>query len=104
MFIVKLKESFDSGVEKIKGISGIFGDRLKAEAAIIKLLKESGDLEKKRASMVKDIGERVFELRGREGINVYEDDKVKQTLTDLEKLDAEITELKKRASDIGKVE
>jgi|GEM_PF-3348147 len=104
MFLAKLKESFDSGVEKVKGVAGIFSDRLKAEAAIIKLLKESGDLEKRRAGMVKAIGERVFELRGRGEINVYEDDIVKQTLADLEKLDAEITELKKRASDIGKVE
>jgi hypothetical protein len=104
MLIEKLKGSFDTGVEKVKGVAGIFSDRLKAEAAIIKLLKESGDLERKRASMVKDIGERVFELRGRSGINVYEDDVVKQTLSELEKLDAEITELKKRASDVGKVE
>jgi hypothetical protein len=104
MFIVKLKESFDKGVEKLKGILGIFSARLKAEAAIMKLLKEKGELEKKRASMVRDIGQRVFELRGGEGINVYDDDVVKQTLADLEKLDIEITELVKRASDIGKVE
>jgi hypothetical protein len=104
MFIVKLKESFDSGVGKVKEITSLFSERLKVEAAVIRLLRESGDLEKKRASLVKEIGERVFELRGRSEINVYEDGIVKQTLGDLEKLDAEITELKRRASEISKVE
>jgi seryl-tRNA synthetase len=104
MFIVKLKESFDSGVEKVKEIASLFSERLKVEAAVIKLLRESGDLEKKRASLVKEIGERVFDLRGRSEINVYEDGIVKETLGELEKLDAEITELKKKASEISKVE
>jgi hypothetical protein len=83
MFIVKLKESFDSGVEKVKEIASLFSERFKVEAAVIRLLRESGDLEKKRASLVKEIGERVFELRGRSEINVYEDGIVKQTLGDL---------------------
>jgi hypothetical protein len=104
MFIVKLKESFDSGVEKVKGMASLLSERFKVEAAVIKLLREAGALEKKRESLVKAIGERVFDLRGRGGINVYEDGIVKETLGELEKLDAEITEIKRRASEIGKVE
>lgn len=104
MFIVKLKESFDSGMERVKRLANLLSERLKVELAVIKLLRESGDLERKRASLVKEIGERVFDLRGRGGINVYEDDIVKQTLAELEKLDTEITELKKKASEISKVE
>lgn len=104
MFIVKLKESFDSGIERIKRLGSLLSERLKVEAAVIKLIRESDNLEKKRASLVKEIGERVFELRGRGGINVYEDDIVKQTLVELDKLDAEITEIKKKASEISKVE
>jgi hypothetical protein len=104
MFIVKLKESFDSGVERVKRMASLLSERLKVEAAVIKLLRESGDLERKRASLVKEIGERVFDLRGRGGIDVYEDGIVKQTLGELEKLDAEITEIKTKASEISKIE
>lgn len=104
MFIVKLKESFDSGIDRVKRLGSLLSERLKVEFAVIKLLRESGDLERKRASLVKEIGERVFDLRGRGGMNVYEDDIVKQTLVELEKLDAEITEIKKKASEISKVE
>ncbi len=104
MFIVKLKESFDSGIERIKRLGSLLSERLKVEAAVIKLIRESDNLERKRASLVKEIGERVFDLRGRGGIDVYEDGIVKQTLGELEKLDAEITEIKKKASEISKVE
>lgn len=102
--IEKLKDSFDAGMGKVRGLASIFSERLKVEAAVIKLIRESGDLEKKRASLMQSIGERVFELRGRGDVNVYEDTRVRQNLDEVEKLDAEINEIKKKASEISKVE
>ena len=54
--------------------------------------------------LVKSIGERVFELRGRADVDVFTDTSISQTLDELEKLDAEIRELKSRASEIGRVD
>lgn len=102
--IEKLKSSFDTGVGKVKGMASIFSERLKVEAAVIKLMRRSGDLDKERADLLKSIGERVFELRGRGDLNIYEDTRIRQSLGEVEKLDTEISELKKKASEISKVE
>ncbi len=102
--IEKLKSSFDAGVGKVKSMANIFSERLKVEAAVIKLMRQSGDLEKEKTDLFKSIGERVFELRGRGDLNVYEDTRIRQNLGEVEKLDAEINEIKKKASEISKVE
>ncbi|MGD8351937.1 MAG: hypothetical protein PVG55_02975 [Nitrospirota bacterium] len=102
--IEKIKSSLDSGVGKIKGFANLFSDRLKVEASVIKLMKESGGLEKEKEAHFRTIGERVFELRGGGEVNVFEDIVIRQTLDRIEKLDAEIAEIKKRASEISKVE
>ncbi len=104
MLVEKLKKSYDAGVEKIKWFASIFSERLKVEAAVIKLLKESGKVEKQRDLLVRSIGERVFELRGRVDVDVFTDTGIRQALDELEKLDAEIRELKSRASEIGRVD
>lgn len=102
--IEKIKSSLDSGVGKVKGFANLFSDRLKVEAAVIKLMKEAGGLEKEKEAQFKTIGERVFQLRGGGEVNVFEDLMIRQTLDRIEKLDAEIAEIKKRASDISRVE
>jgi len=102
--IEKIKDSLDAGVGKIKGMANIVSERLKVEAAVIKLIREAGDLEKEKGALLQSVGERVFELRGRGEVNVYEDTRVRQSLAEVERLDAEITEIKKKASEISKVE
>ncbi len=104
MLVEKLKKSYEAGVEKVKWFASIFSERLKVEAAVIKLLKESGKVEKQRDLLVKSIGERVFELRGRADVDVFTDTGIRQALDELEKLDAEMRELKSRASEIGRVD
>ncbi len=104
MWVVKLKESFEAGVEKIRGLASLLAERFRVEAAVIKLIRESGELEKKRDGLVREIGERVFELRGRSELSVLDDSRIRRALAELEKLDREIEELKGKASEIGKIE
>lgn len=104
MLLVKIKASFDKGIEKLRWFANILGERLRVEAAVIKLLGESGDLEKKRTALAAGIGERVFEVRQRKGVNPLKDSRVAKALTELEALDKEIEELKSRASSISRID
>jgi seryl-tRNA synthetase len=72
--------------------------------AVIKLLKESDGLEKRRSELIEDIGERVFELRDRKDMDIIKDPKIKAALKELEPLEKELHELKEKASEIGKAE
>jgi hypothetical protein len=99
--IEKIKGSFDSGVEKIRWFSSLLSDRIKVEAAVVKLMSESNTLEKRRDELVRTIGERVFELRGVEDINALADGRIRKALAELEVLDSELRELKEKASQIS---
>lgn len=102
--IVRLKRSFDAGVEKVRWFSSLISERLKVEVAIVKLLWESNDLEKNRAALKRSIGERVFELRGRQDVNLLKDTKIRQALAELERLETELKDIESKVSEIGKVE
>lgn len=101
---MRLKGSFDAGLDKLKWLASLMNERLKVELAVIKLLSRSRDLERDRDALLNSIGERVFELRGRVDANVLDDTKVRKALTELEKLDTEIKGLKGKVSEIGKAE
>jgi hypothetical protein len=100
----KVKDGLDSGVEKVKWFSTLLNERVRVEISLFSLLHQSSELEKKRAGLLRTIGEKVFELRNSTEKQVLGDPVVKQAMTDLETLDAEIDELRKRASEIEKIE
>jgi hypothetical protein len=102
--LASIKKSFDAGVEKIRWVSTILSERMKVEVAVVKLMTESNGLEKEKDELVRAIGGRVYELRGRGEIDVFADGKVKKALSELEKVDSELRELKDRASQIGTVD
>jgi len=100
----KIKENFDSGTEKVKWFSSLLNERMKIEISLFKLLHQSSEMEKKRAELMRTVGERVFELRGRQGRHMLKDPVILEAMGDLEKLDAEIEDTKKKAAEIGKIE
>ena len=102
--LYKIKKSIDEGWSKLRWYASIISERMKVEVAVIRLLRESADMEKKREELVCDIGERVFELRASSDMNIYEDSKVVAALKELESLDEELGQLKSRASEIGQPE
>jgi seryl-tRNA synthetase len=102
--LIGLKKSLDEGVGKVRWISSLLSERLKVEMAVIKLLRESDELEKRRNELIKDIGERVYDLKDRKEMDILGDPNIKTALKELEPLDEELKELKEKASEIGKAE
>jgi len=102
--IYKIKKSLEDGWGKLRWFSSILSERIKVEIAVIKLLRESADLEKTRERIVSDIGERVFELRASKDISIYVDPRVAASLKELEEVEGKLTELKSQATEIGGVE
>ncbi len=103
MFI-RLKESFEAGVERLRWFASILSERIKVELAVIKLLWSSSDLEKRREELLKQMGKRVFELRGAGEVNLAEDVKISRPLKELEAVEAELEGLRRQVSEIGEVE
>lgn len=100
----RVKNNFDSGIEKIKWFSSLLSERLKIEFSIIKLLQDRVKKEKDKAEKMRLIGERVFELRNHSEKNVFKDKVIIESISELEKLDAEIEDIKKKASEMSKIE
>ncbi|GAB4390271.1 MAG: hypothetical protein Kow0025_21160 [Thermodesulfovibrionales bacterium] len=98
----RLRKSFDSGVEKVRLLAAIISERVKVEVAVTKLLWKTSDLEKKRDEIARAVGERVFDLRSRPELNLLADQKIKGSIAEMEKVVAEMNEIKSRASQIGK--
>jgi seryl-tRNA synthetase len=99
--IVKIKRSFDEGLEKIRWLASLLSERIKVEVAVVKLLIQADGLERKRDELVRSIGERVFELRERKELDALRDPKIRQALAQMEEVDSELKELKDSVSRIG---
>jgi len=100
----RIKNNFESGLERIKWFSSIVSERVKIEFSVIKLVSDRDKKEKERAEKLRLIGERVFELREQHDKNALRDKAIITALSEIEKLDAEIEDIGKKVSDISKVE
>ena len=100
----RLKNNFDSGIEKIRWFSSLFSERLKIEYLVMKLLYRSEQLERKRDEFMKKIGRRVYELKGYSDRYILKDGIVVEALSEIEKINAEIDVTKKKASEISRIE
>jgi hypothetical protein len=97
----KLKDSFERGIEQIKWFSSLLSERLKVEYSVMRLLYQSGQMEKKKEELMKTIGQRVLELKGYPDRYIMGDKVISEALSELEKIDKEIEETKKKASEIS---
>ncbi|HYA26631.1 MAG TPA: hypothetical protein VEE82_01405 [Thermodesulfovibrionales bacterium] len=100
----RVKESLDSGIEKVKWFSTLLNERVKVEISLFGLLHQSAEMEKKRTALLKTIGERVFELRNLPEKQILEDPVIKEAKAGVERLSEEIAELRRKASEIEKIE
>ena len=100
----KIKNNFDSGIERIKWFSSILSERMKIEFSVIKLVSDKDKKEKERAEKMRLIGERVFELKEQHDKNVLKDKVIAGSISEIEKLDSEIEDINKKVSEISKVE
>lgn len=100
----RIRENFDSGIEKMRWFSSLLNERVKVEISLFKLLHQSSELEKKRAALTKTIGEKVYELREGSEKQVLKDPVILEALNRLRQLDAELEDMRKKASEIGRIE
>ena len=100
----RIKNNFDSGIERIKWFSSILSERMKIEFSVIKLVSDRDKKEKERAEKLRLIGERVFELKEQHDKNVLKDKVIAGSISEIEKLDSEIEDINKKVSEISKVE
>jgi hypothetical protein len=102
--VLRIRESMQKGMETLRWYASVVNERLKVEVAVIQLLRKSEVLEKKRRQKARLIGERVFELRKSGDADLRADGTIMAALKELEALDQEITEMKRKASQIGETE
>jgi len=100
----RIKENLDSGIEKVKWFASLLNERVRIEVSLMQLLHRSNEMEKQRIVLLKTIGERFFELRKSQEKHIREDPVIIETLEEIERLDAKIENLKKKADDLGRVE
>jgi hypothetical protein len=100
----RVKDNLDSGIEKVKWFSSLLNERMKIEISLFKLLYQSAEMEKRRAVLMKTVGGRVFELRNGPERQVLRDPVILDALKALEELNAEIEDVRKKASEIEKIE
>ncbi|MBI1810725.1 MAG: hypothetical protein HYR78_02110 [Nitrospirae bacterium] len=100
----RIKNNFDSGIERIKWFSSILSERMKIEFSVIKLVSDRDKKEKERAEKLRLIGERVFELKEQHEKNVLKDKIIADCISEIEKLNSEIEDINKKVSEISKVE
>jgi hypothetical protein len=100
----RLKNNFDSGIEKIKWFSSMFSDRLKIEFSVVKLLHQTAQMEKKKDELMETIGKRVYELKEHSDRHILKDRIIMDAMHKIQQIDTEIESTKKKASEIIKGE
>lgn len=100
----KVKDNFDAGIEKIKWFASLLNERVKVEISLFSLLYQSAEMEKKRAALMRTIGERFFELRNSSEKHLLKDPAILDAIKTLDRLDSEMEDVRKKASEIEKLE
>ncbi len=99
----RVRGSFVNGISRIKWFAAVFSERLKVEVAVIRLLYRSAEMEKKKEELLRNIGMRVYDLRGNPERNVLKDKTVIESVEALVQLEKEMEELKRKASEMSSV-
>jgi hypothetical protein len=100
----RIKDSFDSGVEKIKWFSSLLSDRVKVEVSVIKLIYQSDQMERRKDDLMKTIGRRVHELKEYPDRQLLKDRIIDDSLVEIEHIIREIELTREKASEISKTE
>ncbi len=100
----RLKQNFEGGIERLKWFSSLLSERLKVELALVRLLYQSEQMERRRDDLLQTIGKRVHELKEHPEMQVFKDRTVAETLAEVEKINEEIDSMRKKASEISRFE
>jgi hypothetical protein len=101
--IARIKDSFNSGISRLKWFSTIFAERVHIELAVMKLLYMSRETERKKEELLRNMGARIYELRDNPDRAILKDRIVLETVEAVEKLEKEMKELKRKAEEMSSV-
>ena len=97
--------SLKRGLNNFRWYAKVIGERMRAEASLIGILKQVEDLKEHRDVAALGLAYRLFELRDEAGsTNVFEDPEVAERLSEIEELEEEMAELKEQAGIVVEVE
>jgi len=99
----KLKDSFNTGLMRVKWIATFVAERAKAETSVVKLLYESSKLESKIDEHYREIGRRVLELKEKDETEVFQDFIVQQALSEVKTLKASVNDYRTQAKNTNKL-
>ena len=100
----RLKNNFDSGIEKLKWFSSMFSERITVELSVFKLLYHAEEMEKERDELMKAIGQRTYEMKAGPDRNILKDRVIADAMQEIERLTSEIESTKKKAAEISRIE
>ena len=99
----RVRDNFRQGIYRIKWFATLFAERLKIEIAIIKLLYQSDELDKRRGKLLQAIGKRVYDLKGHPEKMFLKDRTVLDAVSEIEKIEKDVEDLRQKVSEMGGV-
>lgn len=100
--IEKLRDNLSAGADRIRWFSGVLSERVKIEISVIGLLNDLRKLEAKRDEGLKAVGQRVYELRTQEGVDLLQDARVRDFVKEVERLEKEMEEQREKIAETGR--
>lgn len=100
----RVRDSLEGGIEKIRWFSTLLNERIKVEISLFKLINRSSEVEKKRDYILKAIGLRVLELRGKSERNILRDPSIIELMNQLKSIENEMEEIKDKVLELSKIE
>jgi len=98
----KIKNDFDSGMEKIKWFAQLLSERMRIEIAVFRLSYQAEALKKKREALLKSIGEEVYMMRKSEK-GIHPNRQILDALAEIESLEPSIKETNDKLSEINRI-
>jgi hypothetical protein len=99
----RVKDNFRQGIDRIRWFSTLFAERVKIEIAIIKLLYQSDEMDKRKAEILRSIGQRVYDFKGNPEKSFLKDRVVIEAVTEIEKIERDVEDLRQKVSDMSRV-
>lgn len=100
--IEKIHDNFTAGLQRLRWFSGLLSERIKMELAVFRLAAELKEIEKKSSEVARSLGMRVFEVHTQEGIDLLSDQKVKEAIKEIERLQALAEDLRQKITEISR--
>jgi hypothetical protein len=102
--IDRVKNNLATGLTRAKWIATFLAERTRAGTSVAKLLYESSKLRERIDDLYRDIGQRVMELKEKDGDkDVYSDFIVQKALDEIRNLKEDVDDYKNQARNVNKI-